>query len=76
MGGTVKRNQLDHFVSVESLTNEEVLNLIKRAEEFKNGAIPQMAKPATSYISIEASNRFYKTFFRFVTNDGAARYFY
>ena len=41
MGGTVKRNQLDHFVSVESLTNEEVLNLIKRAEEFKNGAIPQ-----------------------------------
>lgn len=63
MGGTVKRNQLDHFVSVESLTNEEVLNLIKRAEEFKNGAIPQYHEDKYAVnLFFENSTRTHKSF--------------
>lgn len=38
--------KLSHFTTVEDLTTEQVFNLIKRAEEFKNGAKPTpLTKP-------------------------------
>lgn len=35
MTATIQKLQLDHLVSVEALSNEEVMTLIKRAQEFK-----------------------------------------
>ncbi len=44
MKEAIERTRLDHFVSVETLENEEVTALIKRAGELKWGAAPQYAR--------------------------------
>lgn len=49
------RAVLKHFVSVEALTNEEVLALLERGKEFKNGAKWEMPQD-----QIFASNLFFE----------------
>ncbi|SDQ09560.1 aspartate carbamoyltransferase catalytic subunit [Carnobacterium viridans] len=55
---------LDHFVSVEDLTNEEVLTLIKRASQFKKGTISaQVMEPLYAVnLFFENSTRTHKSF--------------
>lgn len=55
---------LTHFVSVEDLTNEEVLTLIKRASQFKKGMIsPQVREPLYAVnLFFENSTRTHKSF--------------
>lgn len=55
---------LDHFVSVEDLTNEEVLTLIKRASQFKKGTISaQVTEPLYAVnLFFENSTRTHKSF--------------
>lgn len=55
---------LNHFVSVEDLTNEEVLTLIKRASQFKKGMIsPQVREPLYAVnLFFENSTRTHKSF--------------
>lgn len=55
---------LNHFVSVEDLTNEEVLTLIKRASQFKKGTIsPQVREPLYAVnLFFENSTRTHKSF--------------
>lgn len=55
---------LDHFVSVEDLTNDEVLMLIKRASQFKKGAIsPQITQNLYAVnLFFENSTRTHKSF--------------
>lgn len=65
LGGTLNRNQLNHFVSVEALTNEEVLSLIQRSEELKNGATPIRLHHEDKYavnLFFENSTRTHKSF--------------
>lgn len=63
MTATIQKLQLDHLVSVESLSNEEVMTLIKRAQEFKNGASyhPKHPKYAVN-LFFENSTRTHKSF--------------
>ncbi|WP_407371412.1 aspartate carbamoyltransferase catalytic subunit [Carnobacterium sp.] len=55
---------LDHFVSVEDLTNEEVLTLIHRASQFKKGIISaQVLEPLYAVnLFFENSTRTHKSF--------------
>lgn len=63
MTATIQKLQLDHLVSVEALSNEEVMTLIKRAQEFKNGASyhPKYPKYAVN-LFFENSTRTHKSF--------------
>ncbi|MFS7392689.1 aspartate carbamoyltransferase catalytic subunit [Carnobacterium maltaromaticum] len=63
MTATIQKLQLDHLVSVEALSNEEVMTLIKRAQEFKNGASyhPKHSKYAVN-LFFENSTRTHKSF--------------
>lgn len=56
--------QLNHFVSVEELTNEEVLALIKRAALFKKGMIPSPLQEKMYAVNLffENSTRTHKSF--------------
>nr|WP_035052728.1 aspartate carbamoyltransferase catalytic subunit [Carnobacterium pleistocenium] len=55
---------LNHFVSVEDLTNKEVLTLIKRAMQFKKGTIlPPLVEPLYAVnLFFENSTRTHKSF--------------
>ncbi|MFS7002908.1 aspartate carbamoyltransferase catalytic subunit [Carnobacterium maltaromaticum] len=63
MTATIQKLQLDHLVSVEALSNEEVMTLIKRAQEFKNGASyhPKYPKYVVN-LFFENSTRTHKSF--------------
>lgn len=63
MGGVIESIQLEHFVSVEALTNEEVLALIGRAGEFKKGVHPSYDdKKYAVNLFFENSTRTHKSF--------------
>ncbi|SIO13943.1 aspartate carbamoyltransferase [Carnobacterium alterfunditum] len=55
---------LDHFISVEALTNEEVLTLIKRASQLKKGILPTQIKEPLYAVNLffENSTRTHKSF--------------
>ena len=55
---------LDHFVSVEDLTNKEVLTLIKRAAQFKKGTISPQVRESLYAVNLffENSTRTHKSF--------------
>lgn len=55
---------LDHFVSVEDLTNDEVLQLIKRASQLKKGSVSPKANPNLYAVNLffENSTRTHKSF--------------
>lgn len=59
-----KHMKLDHFVSVERLTDEEVIYLIQRAQAFKAGATWQPTKPQyfAANLFFETSTRTHKSF--------------
>ncbi|MGX7418739.1 aspartate carbamoyltransferase catalytic subunit [Carnobacterium gallinarum] len=63
MTATIQNLNLDHLVSVEALSNEEVMTLIKRAQEFKHGACysPKEPKYAVN-LFFENSTRTHKSF--------------
>jgi aspartate carbamoyltransferase catalytic subunit len=56
--------KLDHFVSVESLSNEDVLSLLKRAKAFKHGELPAPLSKLTfaSNLFFENSTRTHMSF--------------
>lgn len=63
MSGTTQELKLKHFVTVETLKNEEVFSLIKRAEEFKNGAVPRVnTEKFAANLFFENSTRTHKSF--------------
>lgn len=47
MTTTIQKLHLENLVSVEALSNKEVMSLIKRAGEFKKGAV--YAPPEQKY---------------------------
>lgn len=63
MTATIQHATLANLVSVEALSNEEVMSLIKRAQEFKNGATyaPKEQKYAVN-LFFENSTRTHKSF--------------
>ncbi|SBO17796.1 aspartate carbamoyltransferase catalytic subunit [Carnobacterium divergens] len=63
MTTTIQKLHLDNLVSVEALSNKEVMALIKRAGEFKKGAV--YAPPEQKYavnLFFENSTRTHKSF--------------
>ncbi|MGY3778793.1 aspartate carbamoyltransferase catalytic subunit [Isobaculum melis] len=63
MTATAQKLHLDHLVSVEALSNEQVMQLIKRAQDFKNGEVytPSEKKYAVN-LFFENSTRTHKSF--------------
>lgn len=59
-----ERVSLNHLLTVEALTNQEVLGLIKRGQEFKNGAkwSPDKEQYFASNLFFENSTRTHKSF--------------
>ena len=54
---------LNHFLTVESLSNQEVMGLIERGIEFKKGAKPYVVRPwFVSNLFFENSTRTHKSF--------------
>jgi aspartate carbamoyltransferase catalytic subunit len=59
-----ERISLKHLLTVEALTDQEVMGLIKRGSEFKNGAkwTPQRAQYFAANLFFENSTRTHKSF--------------
>ena len=61
---TSERISLKHLLTAESLSDQEVMGLIKRAQQFKQGAIPQLADEQyfVANLFFENSTRTHKSF--------------
>ncbi|MCI1903206.1 aspartate carbamoyltransferase catalytic subunit [Enterococcus hirae] len=58
-----ERISLKHLLTVESLSNQEVMGLIRRGQEFKNGERPQLDKEYfAANLFFENSTRTHKSF--------------
>lgn len=59
-----ERISLKHLLTVEALTDQEVMGLIRRGQEFKNGAnwTPQKSQYFTANLFFENSTRTHKSF--------------
>lgn len=61
---TSERISLKHLLSAESLSDQEVMGLIKRAQQFKQGELPQLKKQQyfVANLFFENSTRTHKSF--------------